>query len=59
MSYESEKHYKTDLIEETFELHDIDRPATIKISRDGKQEEYRNRNEISWQGDREKKNREQ
>ncbi|MEI6850950.1 MAG: RsmD family RNA methyltransferase [Candidatus Saccharibacteria bacterium] len=48
MDFESEQHYKSALIEEAFELHDIVLPEPIEIFSDGKQYEYRNKIEFSW-----------
>lgn len=48
MDFESEQHYKSALIEEAFELHDIVLPEPIEIFTDNKQYEYRNKIEFSW-----------
>jgi 23S rRNA (uracil1939-C5)-methyltransferase len=54
MSFEDEQHYKSALIEEAFELHDIVLPETIEVYSDGKEYEYRNKIEFSWYWDKEK-----
>lgn len=54
MSFESEQHYKSALIEEAFELHDIVLPEPITIYTDDKQYEYRNKLEFSWYWDKER-----
>jgi 23S rRNA (uracil1939-C5)-methyltransferase len=54
MSFDSEQHYKSALIEEAFELHDIVLPEPIEIYTDGKEFEYRNKIEFSWYWDKEK-----
>jgi 23S rRNA (uracil1939-C5)-methyltransferase len=48
MAFESEQHYKSALVEEAFELHDIVLPDAIEIYSDNKQYEYRNKIEFSW-----------
>ncbi|NTW62480.1 TRAM domain-containing protein, partial [Candidatus Saccharibacteria bacterium] len=48
MDFDSEQHYKSALIEEAFELHNIVLPDPIEIYSDGKQYEYRNKVEFSW-----------
>ncbi len=53
MSFEAEQHYKSALIEEAFELHDIVLPEPIGFFTDGKQYEYRNKIEFSWWYDKE------
>lgn len=58
MSFESEQHYKSALIEEAFELHDIVLPDPIEVASDGKQFEYRNKVEFSWYGDRDENGQE-
>ena len=53
MSLETENHYKSALIEEAFELHDIVLPTLIGIYSDGKEYEYRNKIEFSFWWDKE------
>lgn len=53
MSFDAEQHYKSALIEEAFELHDIVLPEPITIYTDGKEYEYRNKIEFSWWWDKE------
>lgn len=53
MSFDAEQHYKSALIEEAFELHDIVLPEPISIYTDGKEYEYRNKIEFSWWWDNE------
>ncbi|TAL15045.1 class I SAM-dependent RNA methyltransferase [Patescibacteria group bacterium] len=53
MNFESEQHYKSSLIEEAFELHDIVLPDAIEVYTDDKQYEYRNKLEFSWYWDKE------
>jgi 23S rRNA (uracil1939-C5)-methyltransferase len=53
MSFDSEQHYKSALIEEAFELHDIVLPKPIEMYSDGKEFEYRNKIEFSWWWDKE------
>jgi 23S rRNA (uracil1939-C5)-methyltransferase len=53
MNFDAEQHYKSALIEEAFELHDIVLPNPITIYTDGKQFEYRNKIEFSWWWDKE------
>ncbi len=48
MSFENEQHYKSALIEEAFELHNIVLPDTIEVYSDNKQFGYRNKIEFSW-----------
>jgi len=48
MNFDSEQRYKSALIEEAFELHDIVLPESIEIYSDNKQFEYRNKIEFSW-----------
>jgi 23S rRNA (uracil1939-C5)-methyltransferase len=50
MSFEAEQHYKSALIEEAFELHDIVLPEAIEVYSDGKTSHYRNKVEFSWYG---------
>lgn len=53
MTFEAEQHYKSALIEEAFELHDIVLPETIEIFTDGRELKYRNKIEFSWWWDKE------
>jgi len=53
MNFDAEQHYKSALIEEAFELHDIVLPETIEVYTDGKEYEYRNKIEFSWYWDKE------
>jgi len=53
MDFESEQHYKSALIEEAFELHDIVLPEPIELFSDNKQYGYRNKVEFSWWWDNE------
>lgn len=53
MDFESEQHFKSALIEEAFELHDIVLPQPIEVYTDNKQYEYRNKIEFSWWWDKE------
>lgn len=48
MTAEAEQHYKSALIEEAFELHDIVLPNTIEVWSDGNQYGYRNKVEYSF-----------
>lgn len=48
MSFEAEQHYKSALIEEAFELHDIVLPQPITVYSDGEQLHYRNKIEFSF-----------
>lgn len=48
LAFESEQHYKSALIEEAFELHDIVLPAPIEVWSNGKEYEYRNKIEYSF-----------
>lgn len=48
MTFEAEQHYKSALIEEAFELHDIVLPEPIEVYSDGKEYEYRNKVEFSF-----------
>lgn len=48
MTFESEQNYKSALIEEAFELHNIVLPEKIEVYSDNKQYEYRNKIEFSW-----------
>ncbi len=53
MNFEAEEHYKSALIEEAFELHDIVLPNKIETYTDGKEFGYRNKIEFSWYWDKE------
>ena len=48
MEFARESHYKSALIEEAFELHDIVLPEKIETYTDGQAFEYRNKIEYSW-----------
>lgn len=48
ISFDAEQHYKSALIEEAFELHNIVLPEPIEVYSDNKQYEYRNKIEYSW-----------
>ncbi len=48
MDFTSENHYKSALIEEAFELHDIVLPAPIEVWSDSREYEYRNKVEYSF-----------
>jgi len=48
MKFEAESHYKSALIEEAFELHDIVLPNPIDTYTDGVEYEYRNKVEYSF-----------
>lgn len=48
MTFEAEQHYKSALIEEAFELHDIVLPNPIEVYSDGEQFGYRNKIEFSF-----------
>lgn len=48
MRFEQESHYKSALIEEAFELHDIVLPEAIETYSDGVEYEYRNKIEFSF-----------
>ncbi len=50
MSMSAEQHYKSALIEEAFELHDIVLPQAIEVYTNGVEYEYRNKAEFSWYG---------
>ena len=52
MNFENEQGYKSALIEEAFELHDIVLPEKIEVYSDDKQYEYRNKIEFSWWWDK-------
>lgn len=53
MTFDAEQHYKSALIEEAFELHDIVLPEPIKVYSDGREFEYRNKIEFSFWWDKE------
>lgn len=48
MTFDAEQHYKSALIEEAFELHNIVLPNPIKIYSDNQEYNYRNKLEFSW-----------
>lgn len=48
MDFDSEQHYKSALIEEAFELHDIVLPGAIEVFSDDITYGYRNKMEFSW-----------
>lgn len=48
MTFDAEQHYKSALVEEAFELHDIVLPQPISTYTDGTQYEYRNKIEYSF-----------
>lgn len=48
MSFDAEQHYKSALIEEAFELHDIVLPGAIEVYSDDVTYGYRNKMEFSW-----------
>jgi 23S rRNA (uracil1939-C5)-methyltransferase len=54
MDFDAEKHYKSALIEEAFELHDIVLPGAIEVWSDGNEYEYRNKVEFSFWYDTDK-----
>ena len=54
MKFEAESHYKSALIEEAFELHDIVLPAPITVWSDGVEYGYRNKVEFSFWYDTER-----
>jgi len=54
MNFKSEQHYKSALIEEAFELHDIVLPEPIEIFSDNIEYGYRNKIEFSWWWDKDK-----
>ncbi|OGL33123.1 hypothetical protein A3E20_02250 [Candidatus Saccharibacteria bacterium RIFCSPHIGHO2_12_FULL_47_16] len=53
MTFDAEQHYKSALIEEAFELHDIVLPQPIGIYSDNREFEYRNKIEYSFWWDKE------
>jgi 23S rRNA (uracil1939-C5)-methyltransferase len=54
MSFKAEQHYKSALIEEAFELHDIVLPGQITVYSDEKTYGYRNKVEFSFWWDNER-----
>lgn len=52
MNFDAEQRYKSALIEEAFELHNIVLPEKIEVYTDNKQFEYRNKIEFSWWWDK-------
>lgn len=48
MTFEAEQHYKSALIEEAFELHDIVLPTPITVYTNNQEYEYRNKIEFSF-----------
>lgn len=48
MSFDAEQHYKSALVEEAFELHDIVLPGAIEMYSDDVIYGYRNKVEFSW-----------
>jgi 23S rRNA (uracil1939-C5)-methyltransferase len=54
MKFAAEEHYKSALIEEAFELHDIVLPSPIGVWSDGREFEYRNKVEFSFWYDTDK-----
>lgn len=55
MNFEAESHYKSALIEEAFEMHDIVLPTPITVWSDGVEYGYRNKVEFSFWYDTERK----
>jgi 23S rRNA (uracil1939-C5)-methyltransferase len=53
LRFDREQHYKSALIEEAFELHDIVLPEAIEVYTDGREMAYRNKIEFSWWWDKE------
>ncbi|MDB5187393.1 MAG: putative methyltransferase [Candidatus Saccharibacteria bacterium] len=53
MNFAKEQHYKSALIEEAFELHDIVLPGAIEVYSDNREMAYRNKLEFSWWWDKE------
>ncbi len=53
MTFDAEGHYKSALIEEAFELHDIVLPEPIEVYSDGHEFGYRNKIEFSFWWDKE------
>lgn len=56
MQFDAEEHFKSALIEEAFELHDIVLPNQIETYSDGVEYEYRNKVEYSFWYDTDAKN---
>lgn len=56
MTFDAEQHYKSALIEEAFELHDIVLPNPIEVYTDNRQYGYRNKIEFSFWFDTETNN---
>jgi len=54
MTFDAEQHYKSALIEEAFELHNIVLPEPINVHADGNHYEYRNKIEYSFWYDTER-----
>jgi 23S rRNA (uracil1939-C5)-methyltransferase len=54
VKFDTEQHYKSALIEEAFELHDIVLPQPITVYTNGNEYEYRNKIEFSFWWDKEK-----
>ncbi|MFZ2544566.1 MAG: RsmD family RNA methyltransferase [Candidatus Saccharimonadales bacterium] len=52
VTLDGEQHYKSALIEEAFELHDIVLPQPITLYSDGREYEYRNKIEFSFWWDK-------
>lgn len=50
MTFAAEQHYKSALIEEAFELHNIVLPSPIDLYTDNRTARYRNKVEFSWYG---------
>jgi 23S rRNA (uracil1939-C5)-methyltransferase len=53
MTFKAEQHYKSALIEEAFELHDIVLPEPIEVFSNGEEYGYRNKIEFSFWWDKE------
>lgn len=53
MTFEAEQHYKSALIEEAFELHNIVLPEPIEVFTNGEEYSYRNKIEFSFWWDKE------
>jgi 23S rRNA (uracil1939-C5)-methyltransferase len=53
LSFDAEQHYKSALIEEAFELHNIVLPQPITVFTDGREYHYRNKVEFSFFGQQE------
>ncbi len=54
MSMDAEQHYKSALIEEAFELHDIVLPVPITVTTDDREYHYRNKIEFSFYWDKDR-----